>query len=135
MLRVAAVVAWRRRPSTEAPDSDSLVLVLAYHMLWRPFVYLLWLPVYVVTLVLLVLPWAALVAVAASVVLLPLVVLARLRIGDAPAATGEGWPQGDTGEQGAAIGLWILLSLSIPVLLPVFFPLLDVSENGASTSE
>jgi hypothetical protein len=135
LLRAAAVVAWRRRPKTEAPDSDSLVLVLAYHVLWRPFVYLLWWPVYVVTLVLLVLPWAALLAVAGSVVLLPVVVLARLRIGDAPTATGEGWPQGDPGEQSAAIALWVLLSATMPVLLPVFFTLLGVAEDAAPTSE
>ena len=135
LLRVAAVTAWRRRPTTEAPDSDSLLLFLGYHVLWRPFVYVVWRPVYVVALTLVVLPWAALVALAGSIALLPVVALARFRLGaERPVQTGNGWPQGDPGEEAAAATLWSLLAFTMPVLLPVFVPLLGAKKTGSSGS-
>ncbi len=136
LLRVGATTAWRRRPATrKAPSSDSLVLVLGYQLLWKPFVNLIWCPVYVAALALVVLPWAALVAVAGSVVLLPIVALSRLRIGDAPPiAKYEGWPQGNPTAATAAVALWVLLSVTMPPLLPVFVPLLVASEDAGSGS-
>jgi len=131
LLRVAAVTALRCRPATgKAPDSDSLVIVLGHKLLWKPFVDLIWCPIYVGMLGLVVLPWAATVAVAGSVVLLPIVALSRLRIGDAPPiAKYEGWPQGNPTAGTAAIALWVLLSITMPPLLLVFLPLLGRSED------
>jgi hypothetical protein len=136
LLRVAAVAAWRSQPKLKrAPYTDNLALVLGYHLLLRPFVNWLWRPLYVALLALVVLPWAGLVAVAGTAALLPVVALARLRIGDEPPSTGGlGWPQGDSGERGGALALWLLLTLTMPPVLPVFIPLLMAAEDRDADS-
>ncbi len=124
LLVAAAKGAWDRVPSTSSIESDNLLARVGYWTLVWPFVNVIWRPVYVVCLFLAVLPWAALLAVAGSIVLLPLIVLARLRVGEKRAQAGTGWPQGNVSQEGGRMALWVLLSLTMPMLLPVFIPLL-----------
>ena len=124
LLVAAARAAWHNLPTAPEIETDSLLLRLGYWALLWPFMNVVWRAVYVVCLVLIVLPWSALVACVATLVLLPLLPLFRLRVGSRRGPAGTGWPPHEFSEEAGATALWILLSITMPPLLPVFIPLL-----------
>jgi hypothetical protein len=125
LLRAAVLATWHRMPRLSGLSSDNLLVIIGYWLIAWPFVYLLWRPVYVACAALILLPAAALLSLLLTVVLFPIIVLARLRVGDSSHDTGMGWPEGDYDEDDGAKALWILMSFTMQPLLPVFIPLLS----------
>ncbi len=124
LLRAAALAAWHRMPTAPTATSNSVLLLVANRLLWF-FVNFIWRPVYVASLLLIVLPYVGALAVLLSIPLLPVIVIARLRVGARPPEAGEGWPQGDASEDEGAAALWMFLCFAGAPLLLVFLSLLE----------
>jgi hypothetical protein len=116
-LRYVVPLAFRNPPKRDALDSNNLLAVIWHWGFAWPFVTLLWKPIFLASLVL-ALPWFALLTAAASLLLLPLIPLTRLRVGPREPSTGTGWPQ--HADQDSAGTFFFFLLLATPVLLPVF---------------
>jgi hypothetical protein len=129
LVRAAALAAWHRMPTAPTATSNSVLVILGNRLLWS-FVNFVWRPVYVACLLLLVLPYVGALAVVVSIPLLPVIVVARLRVGPRPPEAGGGWPQGEASEQEGAMALWMFLCFAGAPLLFVFLPLLDEKSDA-----
>lgn len=132
LLRAGARAGLRRMPRMAPVASNNLLVILGAALL-RLLVLFVWRPLYLATLVLVALPWAALVAVTVSVPLLPIVALARLRVGgEIPREAGSGWPQGKASDDAGAMAIWVLICGTMPPLLVFLIPLLVGHGEGVS---
>lgn len=125
---LAVQVAFRERPRhRKGPDSNTVAVWVLYYV-WSLFKYLVWLPLYMITLVGIVIPVLSAFVVAGSVLLLPIVVLSRIKIGKTKATESSSWLHGDISHAQAGVFLWVLMSCCMQPLLPLYVRLLDVSE-------
>jgi hypothetical protein len=127
LLRVAAPAAYRIRPKVGSA-SGSLLMWILTQVVWRTIVWC-WFPLYLVALTVFVLPWAAAAFTALSIVLIPLIFLSRIHVGADPPASGSGWLQDEPSEEHGLMSLWVLLSVTMPVALPLFIPLLSAAQD------
>lgn len=121
----ALVVALEKRPRLNKPTSNSLLAWVLWAVVLVPLVYALWLPAYLVLLVVFVAPWAGAITLALTAVITPIVLLSRIRIeGGGRDPVDTGWLHGEFNDDTAAIYLWVMLAITMPPLLPIYLPLL-----------
>ena len=113
-------------PSTSAPETDRVLTLALHYVVVVPFVYGLWLPLYVLSLAIL-LPWTALVSLVGSVIMVPIVFASRFRFTSAPPKDETGWFHGDASAEAAGVLIGIVCTLTFPLafLLVVIHPLIE----------
>jgi hypothetical protein len=125
VYRAALRAAFARTPRLDPPTSRRVVAWAAYYALGLPFVYGIWLPLYVASLVIL-LPWAAILCTVGSIPLFGVVVLSRFSFDSASPSGESGWFHGgEVSESAGAMFLWFILSLTLQPLLVPCIPLLN----------
>jgi hypothetical protein len=122
--------AFRRIPDMHTSTSNSVLFIVWHWAFVWPLVNLVWRPLYVAALLLWVLPLASVLSVVGSLLLLPIIVLARLRLRRETLVgpLGQGWPQPYDGEDGC-IMLYFLVAITMAPLTPVMLPLVFYFEE------
>ncbi len=116
-------VVWDRIPHLP-PSNGTALSIVARAVVW-PFFHLLYIPAYLITLLLVVVPWSFILATIASVLLLPYILLSRTTVSSGPPKEDESsMLYGPPTDDKAASFLFFSVA-PVPMLYPFTFAIAD----------
>ncbi len=130
LFRTSVRAALARAPKLSKFDSDSVLAWVVHHVVLVPVTYAVRLPLYYLSLCM-VLPVALAVCLVFSVPLSLLLLASRFRFGSDPPPD-SGWLHGEVDEDAGAMFLWVLESLCMQPLLLTTTSLLEGMESSSS---
>ena len=119
-------VVMERAPRRPTFTSTTVLAWLAHHLLLLPLVLVIWRPLYYLCFFTIVWPWTACLCLVGSLVFLPFLILSRLHLDNrGETANDPPWLHGNISDSEAGTVLWMVLSFTLPPLLPIYLRLLD----------
>jgi hypothetical protein len=115
-----------RAPNRPAFTSTSVLAWVAHHLLLLPLVLVIWRPLYYLCFFTIVWPWTACLCLLCNLVFLPFLILSRLHLDNGgEQSIDPPWLHGRVSDSEAGTVLWMVLSFTLPPLLPIYLRLLD----------